>query len=281
MTTTLAPAPAPAVLTIPEAPARARRNPFAQRGFTTLLATEARIWLRQPSALFWALVFPTAIIALNGFMSYDFSRTPVEMPGHLFDGLTGLQIMLPALLLMAPSIALISFIPSDIGGSRERGVLKRFSASPMNPRALLATQLVINTAASIVGAALALTVTAVLFGVTVPNNLAVVVLSFVLGCAAMGAVGILCAARVSKYQVGSIVGQAVMFGLLILSGAIGGLAQQNEVLATVARFSPLGAVTQAMEIGWHGTGFPLVEVLTAIAWTVVATAVGLKIFRWR
>ena len=261
-------------------PTDRRRN----RGFGTLFRTELKIWLRHPATIFFALLMPTAFIVLNGVMSPEFATHAIDDPTHLFYGLTTLQIFLPGFLMMAAITPFLAFIPAEFGGLREKGVLKRFSGSPMKPSALIAVHYLINLGAALFGAILALVISGLMWGISVPQNLGTVVLGWVLGTAAMAAVGTLIAARVQKASVGNGVGTALMFLMLILSGVMGGGFARNAVFRNIARFSPAGAATQIMEYGWHGVGsygFPLFEVLALLAWIVIPAVIGLKLFRWR
>lgn len=267
----------------PHARYQRNRNPFTQRGFTTLLRIEAQLWLRHPAAVISGLAFSTIFIVLNGLISPTFASEANIIPGSLFDGLTGLQIMLPAFLMMSAVMPFVAIVPAEFGGLREKGVLKRFSGSPMSPLALIFVHYLINLGAALAGATTALLISGLIWGITIPQNVGTVIVGWVLGTLAMAAFGTLIAARVTKASSGNAIGLIGMFTMLIFSGTIGSVAQTNGIFRNIARFSPVGAATQIMEYGWHGVGygFPLTEFLVLLGWTLALSFAGVKLFRWR
>jgi ABC-2 type transport system permease protein len=263
-----------------------RRKPLALlglRGFKGMVKTEAKVWSRDYSTPFFALIFPAllvvAITAMNPTM-----RDPItspEMAGTIWYGVTPLTMFMPPVLAMAIATPSLTIMPATFGGFREKGVLRRFSATPMRPQGLIGAHYVINLAATLAGSILALVVGQVMFGFAAPANAAIVALAFVLGMAAVFALGALIAAVVPRGSTGSAIGTAVYFPMLILAGVwTAGSAGMPEVLVNIGRFTPVGAASQAMQAGWFGTGFPLAEVLVMVAWTAVLVPLSSRLFRW-
>lgn len=258
-------------------PAPRRRTPFAQRGFSGLLRTEARVWMRDPSALFFGLVFPTVLIAGITLMNPAMTE-PMDAAG-VPAGVTGVQLFMPAVLTMAIATPFLTIMPAVFGGFREKGVLRRFSGSPMRPQALVVVHYLVNLAVVVVATLAAVLITHLAWGLTMPNDLATVVLAFVLGTTSVAALATLISARAPRASVASGFGTTLYFVLLITSGVFTGPVM-NETFAAVARFSPLGAAAQAMITGWFEQGFPLLQVVVMVAWTAVLLPIGVKLFRW-
>lgn len=271
------------------APARARRNPFTQRGFGNLVVTEAKVWSRDIGSVIMGLLFPTIILVGITLMNPSMTEA-IDVINHEtgevmadmahFGQFTVVQLFVPAMLAMAMATPLLTILPATFGAFREKGILRRFSGSPMRPQALIAAHFVLNLCVALVASLLAVVVTHVAWGVAMPNNLGVVLLGFVLGTASMAAVGALIASRASRGAVASGIGSAVYFPMLILAGIWSPGPAMNDTLATIARFSPLGAAAQAMNQGWFESGFPLVQVLVMVGWTAVAGFAAVKLFRW-
>jgi ABC-2 type transport system permease protein len=172
-------------------------------------------------------------------------------------------------------------MPATFGGFREKGILRRFSATPMRPQSMFAAHFIINVTMALAGALLAVVVTSALFQVVIPNNIAMVVLGFVLGMAAMMALGSLVAARVSRASTGTAIGTIIFFPLLLTAGVFT-VIEPGTVLYQIARVTPLGAASQVMSYGWFGGDtFPWVQIVTMIGWTAVLTPLAVKLFKWR
>jgi ABC-2 type transport system permease protein len=201
--------------------------------------------------------------------------------GTPFYGVAVINVILPAMLALPIGITTLTIMPAAVGGFREKGVLRRFSATPMRPQSMLAAHFIINVAMSLAGALIAVIVTSALFRIVTPNNVAMVLLGFVLGMAAMMALGALVSARVSRASTGTAIGNIIFFPLLLTAG-IFTVIEPGTVLYQIARFSPLGAASQVMSYGWFGGDtFPWVQIGSMIAWTAVLTPLAVKLFKWR
>jgi ABC-2 type transport system permease protein len=163
---------------------------------------------------------------------------------------------------------------------REKGVLRRLATTPMRPQGLVVTHYVINLGSTLVASVIALVAGELVFGLRAPEQLWVVVLSFALGLAAMFAVGTLIGARVPRAQTASAVAMPVYFPMLLLAGLWTPGPVMPEALRVIGKFTPLGAASQAMTIGWFEQGFPLVQVVVMVAWTAVLLPLGIRLFRW-
>jgi ABC-2 type transport system permease protein len=252
------------------------------RGFGGLVRTEAKVWSRDASTPFFALLFPALLMVAIAMMN-PAMREPISDPeamGAVWYGVAPIAIWFPSLLAMAIATPSLTVLPAAFGGFREKGVLRRFSATPMRPQALIGAHYVINLSAAVVGAALALVLGQVLFGLVAPRNAAIVVLAFVLGMASTFMVGTLIAARVPRGSTGSAIGSVVYFVLIILAGVWTPGPAMPDALVTVARFTPLGASAQAMTAGWFESGFPLAQTLVMVGWTAVLLPLSVKLFRW-
>lgn len=266
-------------------PTAGARPGFLGRGFPTLLATEAKVWLRD-SSIFW-VAFPTLILLLNLVMAPDL-REIAE--GYGFESVQGnpvygsavVLLFLPAFIAMGMGMTTLAILPVTFGGFREKGIFKLFSASPMRPQALFASHAIINVAASLAGTVLLVAVTAALFPIAMPHNVAIALVGFLLGMAALLAVGSLISAVVPKANVGTLVGNIAFFAFMFTSGAMGGTAAPGELMYYVARSQPMGAAAQIIQYGWvGGEAFPWIQMVVLAAWTVVCAPLAVKLFKWR
>jgi ABC-2 type transport system permease protein len=252
------------------------------RGFRQLVLTEGKVWVRG-SDIFWVLLFPTVLILGQAAIAPELREiaTGDTWAGTPFYGVTVINVVLPAMLSMPIAITALTIMPASFGGFREKGVLKRFSATPMRPQSLFAAHFIINVTMSLAGALIAVIVTSALFRIARPNNVFMVVLGFVLGMFAMMALGSLIAARVSRASAGTAIGNIVFFPLIFTAGVFTVL-EPGTTLYQIARVTPLGACSQVMSYGWFGgSSFPWIQIVAMIVWAAVLTPLAVKFFKWQ
>jgi ABC-2 type transport system permease protein len=225
--------------------------------------------------VFWTLLFPTLLLLGQAVIAPELRQIASgdTWAGTPFYGTSVINVILPAMLALPIGITALLVLPATFGGFREKGILRRFSATPMRPQSMFAAHFVINVTMALAGALIAVVVISALFHVVTPNNIAMVVLGFVLGMAAMMALGSLVSARVPRASTGTTIGKIILFPLILTPGTW---------LYQIARVSPLGAASQVMTYGWFGgDSFPWVQVGAMIAWTAVLTPLAVKLFKWQ
>jgi len=259
----------------------ARRTSSGWRGFPTLLRTETQVWLRDFAGVFFGLIFPTVLLVGVGLVIPGM-REPVQdaPPSSPWYGLTPVAMYVPPVLASALATAALTVMPPTFGALREKGVLRRLATTPMRPQGLVAVHYLINLVATVAAAVLAVVVGALVFDITAPRQLGVVLLSFVLGLACLFALGTLLAARVERAQTASAIAMPIYFPLLLLAGMWTPGPIMPEALRVVGKFTPLGAASQALSVGWFESGFPLVQVVVMIAWSAILFPLGIRLFRW-
>lgn len=268
-------------MTALSAPAPVRVSGAGWRGFGRLLRTETAVWLRDPGSWFFGTLFPTVILVGVG-LAIPGMRDPITdaPPDSPYYGITPIASFLPTVLAMAIGTLAILSLPVTFAGFREKGVLRRLSTTPMRPQAMVVTHLTINVVTTIVGVALALVVGTIVFDIVAPLQLAVTVLAFVLGMLTMFSLGMLLAAVLPRASVANATGSLIYFPLLFLAGLWTPGPIMPDVLRDIGQFSPMGAVAQAMTVGWFGEGFPLLEMIVMAVYTAVLLPLAIKIFRW-
>ncbi|PFG44491.1 ABC-2 type transport system permease protein [Isoptericola jiangsuensis] len=255
--------------------------PAPWRGFGLLLRTEARVWARDLAAPFFGMLFPTIILLGVGFFIPGM-RDPITdaPPSSVWYGLTPIATYLPTVLAMAIGTAALTVMPVTIATYREKGVLRRLSTTPMRPQGIVVSHLIINAVTTVLGVVLALVVAQVVFGVPVPTRTGVVLVAFVLGLTSMFALGMLVAALAPRASAANAVAMSLYFPMLLLAGLWTPGPIMPDLLRQVGQFTPLGAAGQALTTGWFETGFPLVQTVVMIGWTVVLLPIAIRVFRW-
>ncbi|WP_250562857.1 ABC transporter permease [Sphaerisporangium fuscum] len=241
-----------------------------------LTLTEAKLYLREPSAAFFTLVLPLALLLILGSVIPGF-RTPDPALG----GQRVVDTQLPAMMVLL-SIATTAFtlIPAVLAQYRERGVLRRMSVTPASPRTLLLTQLLVNLVTSVVSTSLTIVGARLVLQARIPMLLLWFVPAFVLGVCALFAIGLVIAAVIPNSRAAGGIGSLVMFPMLFTAGMWLPREMMPQVLRRISDFTPTGAFGQALRDTWAGTPPQALHLAVMAGWAVVAGLFAARMFRW-
>lgn len=262
------------------APALAGSTNRRTRGFGRLFVTELKVWLREPTTVFFALVFPNMLLLGLGLAIPAFQEPMTDAPPP-WNEAPGITSYLPTIIALAVGTIALTTMPVQFATFREKGILKRLSTTPMPPQNLIGVHMVINVLALIVSAGAAVISAMVVLGVPLAAEPLVVLLVLVLSTTAMFSLGLLVAARAGRGATASGLGMLIYFPSLMFSGVWVPLSVMPDWMSGIGLYLPLGASAQGLTAGWFGTdGFPLAQVLVLAAWTLVLFPLGVKLFRW-
>jgi ABC-2 type transport system permease protein len=242
---------------------------------TKLIATESKLFVREPIGAFFTLAFPAALVLVLGSAIPGF-RDPQDDIG----GQRPIDIYLPITLALAIATVSMVTLLGVLSVYREKGVLRRLSTTPVSPATLLGAQLVVNMGALLIGSGLAFAGAAAVFGVRAPGNVLGLFLALLLGAVAMCAVALLIAAVAPTARASSGIGTLVYFPMMFAAGVWTPGPVMPDAVRRVSDFTPLGAASQAMQDAWVGA-WPRPLHLAVMA--VLAAAFGTlaaKVFRW-
>jgi ABC-2 type transport system permease protein len=241
---------------------------------TAVLKAELRLFLREPFSLFWIVAFPTVLLAILGLIP-SFREPSADLGGSRV-----IDLYVPVNVLLAMIMAGIQALPPVLSGYRERGILRRMSATPVRPAALLAAQIVLHFAAALVSALLVIAVGRLAFGVALPGQVPGYLLALLLGALGALALGAAVAAVTPTTKATSVVGTLVFFPAMFLAGLWVPVQAMPGPLRSVVEYFPFGAASQALDQA-AGGGFPgwTHQAVTA-GWAAVLIAAAGRWFRW-
>ncbi|MEW1859770.1 ABC transporter permease [Streptomyces sp. NPDC088194] len=257
---------APSAPTAPSAPAVPR---MTRQGFRALTATQARLLLREPAAVFW-LLFPLGMVILFG--NIPAFRTDSDSLG----GRSVIDVYVPTIAAMVPLFLGCVMLPMNMASLREKGILRRLSVSPVPVAGMLAALLTVMAALITVGVALIIAVGRLAFHVRPPSDIGAVIASFVLGSTAVLALGLVVAALAPTAGAASGSGVPVMVLNFFFSGLYFPVAQMPHALREIGGYVPFGAVMAV----WSGEGVLWQHLLVLAGYTVAGSAVAVRAFRW-
>lgn len=242
------------------------------RAFRSILATEARLFLRDPAGPLTTVALPVAILVVLGLIP------ALRRPDPLFGGQSFVAYFAPSLVVVSLAAAAVNTMPQVLAGYRERGVLRRLSTTPVSPAALLAAQLVLTVVVMVVSAASVVAVGRLAFGIPVPRDPLGFLLTFVVGTASLLALGLLVAAVAG----GSRSAGGLATGLFMLTMFSGGVYLPRfllpDFLARIGEYTPPGV--QALLDSWTGTSPRILPLAIMVLVALVAGAAAARLFRW-
>jgi ABC-2 type transport system permease protein len=254
-------------------------SPSPAAALARVTAVEARLALRDPATVFFALLFPAVLLTVLGLVM-PWSDQPYSDDPALA-GITGITGYTPIVLALAVGTVALSVYPALIATYRGTGVLRRLSTTPLPPSRLLLAQVLVQVGTLLVAALLALLCGFLLVGVSLPEAPLVVLLAFLLTAAATFGIGSLIAARAPSAGSANAYGQTLYFISLFFAGVWLPLPIMPEAVRAIAEWTPLGAGAQAMLAGWVGAGMPWQELAALAGWSVIGIPLATKLFRWR
>lgn len=239
-----------------------------------VLRAEARLFRREPGNLFSIFVFPPVLLVILGSIP-AFRKVDAGL-----GGIRLIDVYVPVIVLVVLIVTGLQTMPPVITGYRERGILRRMSTTPVQPSALLVSQMGLNGAAAVVSVLVCLAIGRIAFDVRLPHQLAGYVLALVLTAAAALALGALVSALARTAKIATAIGTSVFFPSLFCAGVWLPVRSMPHVLANIVVLTPFGAAARALDQAWAGD-WPSWSHLGVLAgWAVVLSAAAARWFRW-
>jgi ABC-2 type transport system permease protein len=245
------------------------------RGLVKLTVVEAKLFLRQPEAFFFTLVFPLMMLFLFGSI---YGNEPNPFSG----GRGSVDVSVPAYMAMIISTTGLLSIAITMASYRERGVLRRLRATPLRPAAILAAQVVVNFAMTLLGALLLVIAARIFYGLRFGGSALNVLGAFTLSSLSFFALGFLLAGLAPTARAANIVGMVLYFPQLFLSGATFPNETFPHTVRLVSRMMPLTYVVDLLQGLWFGDAWSeyLLAVVVLAGMLVVGVALSAPFFRW-
>ncbi len=245
------------------------------RGLAKLTWVETKIYLRQPEAVFFTLIFPLLLLFLFGTIYGN-------KPNPFFGGHGTVDASTPAYMAMIIASTGLLSIAIAVSSYREKGVLRRYRATPLRPSVILASQIAVHLAMTIIGSALLVIAAKLVYGLQFGGRVGAFVLAFFLSSLSFFAGGFLVASLSRTARVAYTVGMVIYFPNLFLSGATFPKQMFPPVLRTVNQALPLTHVVSLLQGLWFGEPWSkhMTEVLVLGGLLVVGAILSARTFRW-
>jgi ABC-2 type transport system permease protein len=245
------------------------------RGLWRLIVIELKLYLREPAATFFTIVFAPMLLLLFGTIYGN-------KPDPFFGGRGMVDVSVPSYIAMIIISVGFMGIPIATAASREAGVLRRFRMTPLNPAAYILSNISSYYVMTAVGVAALVLVGKAVYGMKFQGNIFSVWTGFTLGSLAFFSLGYLVAGIASTARIAQAVGMIAAFPMMFLSGSAIPLEVLPQSVRNVSRFIPLTHVVTLMRGLWVGESWAKHQTETVVLGGVLVVGIVLsaRFFRW-
>ncbi|MGI6362177.1 MAG: ABC transporter permease [Bacillota bacterium] len=242
---------------------------------TKVTAFELRLFSRNVINMFFLLVFPTLMLLLFGGI-YGNQPKP-EFYGH-----GTVDISVPAYAGMVISITGLMSLPLTLCEYREKKILKRYKATPIQPWSVILSQFIVNILMTTIGMLLLVAAAKVVFNLRFEGDLASVIAVFYFSALSLYSLGFLIASLAPNMKAATAIANLVYYPMLFLTGATIPFELLPKVMQKISQVLPVTHIVESMKTVWFGdsiwSAWPNLLVLAGLL--VVCTALSLRFFRW-
>jgi ABC-2 type transport system permease protein len=231
------------------------------RGLFPLFRAELRLFIREPAAAFFTLVFPLMILVTFGSM---FGNDPIPAEG----GWGAIDLSTQGYVSMIIGTVTLLGLPIVISSYRQYKVFRRMRATPLRPITLIVAHSLVHLVSTVLGLMILLVGGKVLFDLRMPENISGVVIAALVGYLSFAAIGFLVGGVVGTSRTAQVIGNVVYFPQLFLAGAAMPREMFSDTLKRWTEWLPMTQMVNAIKHPWKGEPMDLTALaaLTLIGW---------------
>lgn len=243
------------------------------KAFVKLTSMELKLQLREPLAVFFTVVFPVMLLALFGAIFGNEADEALRGYGQI-------DLSVPGYIGMIIGTIGMLGIPVSLANYRDRGILRRLRATPVQSGTVLWSHVVAQVVIAFVGIALLFVVGSALYGLRAPDGNAMIIPAIVIGALSFFAVGFVLAGVMPTARTAQAVGMAIFYPMLFLSGAAMPRYVMPELIQDVSQLLPLTHVVILIEDLWLYGTWNVASLTVVVTVFVIGLAVSRSTFRW-
>jgi len=238
-----------------------------------MILIESKLFLRQPMAAFFTLIFPLFLLFLFGSI---YGNEPSELLG----GRGNVDVSVPGYIAMIIATAGLTNLPIVLATYREQGILRRYQASPVSTTTILLAQVAVSALTAVVGGGLLVLAGVLVYDLVLPVSVWGTLLAFILGSLSFLALGFLLSGILVTSRTATAVGNALLFPMIFLSGAALPRQILPENIQRIGDFLPLTHVVNLIQDLWFGGSWNDLSLTVVIGVMLLAGLVATRTFRW-
>jgi ABC-2 type transport system permease protein len=234
------------------------------RSIQRMILVELKLLVREPFTLLFVFVFPIVVLLV---LSGVFGTEAEEEWG----GTTPANYYVAAYIgTVIAALALIS-IPVQLASYRERGILRRLTASSVGSHVVLLSHLIVGFILATVGSIALVVAAALIYDIESPVSVSGMVISFVIGALAFVALGLLLGALMPTARSAQAIGLGLFFPMWMLSGTGPPPEVMTDTMRSISDFLPMTRLVSAFQAPWFGSGVDLTELGILLGILVVSS----------
>jgi ABC-2 type transport system permease protein len=243
-------------------------------GYLKLVEVQAKLFLREPLALFFRIAFPAIMLVLFGTMwGNDIQPWISEEFGYI-------DLQVPALAGMILGTAALTGLPVQTAYYRERGIFRRFKATPMPSWQWIMAEITTNYVLALLGMGVMVGIGRIFFDMNFYGNWSLALTGFTLSALAFMAFGYLIASLAPTPRIATVVGQLVYIPMLMLSGTMTPTNVFPDGLKAFAEWLPMTHVVILMQDLWLRGEWPMPSAWMLLGLLLVCGVASARLFRW-
>ncbi len=245
------------------------------RAYRKLFWTEMKLYLREPIATFFTLGFPILMLFLFGGIYGN-------QPADIFGGRGTVDVSVPSWIAMIIGTTGFMSLAPVMAGYREKGILRRLSATPLNPVTYVAAQISVVLTMTVSGIALLIIAAKLVYSIKFTGNILSVALAIVFASLSFFALGFLLASASPTYRTATAVSMVIFYPMLFLSGATLPREILPEAMRRIGNVFPMTYAVSLLKGLWFGEPWRSFgrEVIALAATLIISLALTTKWFDW-
>jgi ABC-2 type transport system permease protein len=245
------------------------------RGLGKLVLMQIKLYLREPAATFFTVIFAPMLLVLFGAIYGN-------KPDPFFGGRGTIDISVPSYIaLIIISVGFMG-IPIATAANREAGVLRRFRTTPLRPAAYILANIAAYYLMTLAGVIVLVIVGKAGYGMRFSGNVLSCWLGFTFSAMAFFAIGYLVAGLAPTARIAQAVGMILAFPMMFLGGATIPMEVLPQSVRNFGRFIPSTHVVTLMRGLWAGDSWAkhLTEAAVLGGVLILGMFLAARTFRW-
>src|SRR5262245_44270209 len=245
------------------------------RALLKLTWLEIRIFMREPLGLVAAIGVPVAMFLVLGRSVSPGTANSARATQFLAQDL---PLFVSIFISINAALSLIAVISIY----REDGILKRLRATPLRPAVILGAHVLVKLVFTGISLELMILAGRQFYPVTPQPHVATFALAVVVTTVAILCMGFIVASMVPTARFAQLIGSAIFYPMLAVSGMFVPLASMPRSLALLGNVLPMSHAVALLRGAWVGAGWlELLPHLGALALTIaISLALTTRVFRW-
>jgi ABC-2 type transport system permease protein len=243
--------------------------------FGKLAALQTKLYLREPIAVFFTLLYGPMMLIIMGIIFGTAPRPELN-------GLSQMDISVPAYIALIIGITGLTAVPINAATRRETGVLRRFAATPLKPLVYFLADMLAPFVVTLLGILFLILLGLLAYHVRFHGQWLSLLAGICLSMLAFFSVGYAIAGLVPSARVAIILGNVLIIPMSVFSGAFMPLEIMPETVKNISRLMPLTYVVNLLRGLWLGAswGDLLLEIAVLVGMLVVGMIVVALTFKW-